>query len=883
MHATKKPRWLHVVSLLLALCMALTLLSVQALAASGDGTEPDIPAGPAVISPILKDEAVTYTGAPMPYHGAEDIPGISAAAFTYAGRDGTEYPETDAAPANAGTYTVTAALTPDEGYLLADGPYTAVLTIEKAVQDTPAASLENRSASSLTVTAIPGAEYSIDSGGTWQDSGTFHDLNADTSYTILVRMKEDRNHFASGTCPVSGATTGAAVDVSALELPAYSAVYTGSGHAYPTDQLPGLAGVKVVRVMYLGTLPNGKSYELPSSPVHAGNYTARLFLTAEDGWTLTADRIDAAMTISKAPQTMTATPAIANRTTATVTLTAIPGAEYSMDGGGTWQDEPRFSGLVPNTSYAFSVRMKETDNYLLSDSRSVEGNTLTDSGLTYEIDFYRETIHFDPAVVQMGKDKKLTALLPDGSAVEPGMTVYMRLVDGGTGDPGSITTVELPERPEPPDIVVDLRDLTANTTRDMECSTDGGRTWKKCVPDMDVSSLTGKKFLVREAAAPDQFASEAAEVSIPARGEKPSVTLDTTAETISTAVGMDCSADGGKTWKTCTGPLDVSGLTGKKLLIRFSASETTPPSQPATVKIPARRNAPAAGHTDETRRGRSDGALTGTDRTMEYRLTPNGKWTAVSGSTVTGLTPGSYEVRYVADKANFVFHAQTVVIAKGGDLPGSRLFLLDRDNHIAYINGRSGTQAAPNADITRAEVAAILYRLLTQEAKAAYGISASPFRDVPDHAWCGSAVATLANMDVLSIYQGGMFEPDRCITRGELAAILSRFCGTDGASGGDRFTDISDCWARDAINLAAEAGLIYGYTDGTFRPDQTITRAETIVMVNRILGRSVQAGTALSGYKTFTQRRMWTASCVPCTPESGRAARPTAVPGWRSA
>ena len=850
MKTIRTPRWQHVVSLLLALCMALTLLSVQALAASGDETGPDIPADPIEIAPVLENETVTYTGAPMPYHGAEGLEGISAAAFIYAGRDGTEYPETSAAPINTGTYTVTVAFTPDGGYLLADGLYTAVLTIERAAQDTPSATLEDRSAHSLTVTAIPGAEYSINGGETWQDSGTFHDLEADTSYAILVRMKEDENHVASGMCPVAGATTGTAVDVLDLELPAYSAVYNGNSHSYSTDQLTGLEGVKSVRVMYIGTLPNGKPYELPSPPVDAGSYTARLQLTAEDGWTLTADHMDAAMTITKATQAMTATPTIADRTTSTVTLTAVPGAEYSMDGGGTWQDEPRFTGLASNAAYSFSMRMKETDNYLPSGSRSVEGKTLADTGLTYEIDFGRETIHFDPAVVEMGKDKKLTAPLADGAAVEPGMTVYMRLVDGGTGEPGPIVTVQLPERPKAPNVRVDLRDLTADTTRDMEYSTDGGKTWARCVPDMDVSSLIGKKFLVREAAASNQFSSEAAELSIPARGEKPDILLDTYIEMIGTTVGMDCSADGGKTWTPCIGPLDVSGLTGKELLVRFSASETAPPSEPATVKIPARRSAPAVGHTDETRRGRNDGTMTGTDRTMEYRLTPNGRWTEITGSTVTGLAPGIYEVRYGADEANVVSLVQPLVIAKGGDLPGSRLFLLNRDNHTAYISGRTSTQAAPNADLTRAETVTILYRVLTSEARA-NAATTSRFRDVPAGSWYSVPAAALEHLGILTGCPGGTFEPNRSITRAELAAMLSRFCGTAETSGRDHFSDISGNWARDAINLAAEAGLVYGYTDGTFRPDQTITRAETIAMVNRILGRSASAGTVLRGYQTF--------------------------------
>ena len=108
-------------------------------------------------------------------------------------------------------------------------------------------------------------------------------------------------------------------------------------------------------------------------------------------------------------------------------------------------------------------------------------------------------------------------------------------------------------------------------------------------------------------------------------------------------------------------------------------------------------------------------------------------------------------------------------------------------------------------------------------------------------------------MGVISGYQDGTFGPQRNITRAELATILARFCDTSGSAAVlDRFTDISHSWARKYINLAAEAGLVYGYTDGTFRPDQNITRAETIVMVNRILGRSASADTVVKGYKTFS-------------------------------
>ncbi len=341
---------------------------------------------------------------------------------------------------------------------------------------------------------------------------------------------------------------------------------------------------------------------------------------------------------------------------------------------------------------------------------------------------------------------------------------------------------------------------------------------------------------------------------------------------------MEYSPDGGKTWYPTTGPLDVSDLTGKDILVRYPGDGDELPGEYTTIKVPVRRDAPDVGHTDETRLGRNDGSLTETSKTMEYR-TSGGKWTAILGNTVKNLAPGDYEVRYTATETDVASSIQNVTIAKGkdtsgtdgdgtgnngndgnnngnngsngsGDLTGSKLALLNRKDHMGYISGRTNTQAAPNADITRAEVATILYRLLTADAKSAYTTKINNFSDVSGSAWYNTAVSTLANIGVIDGYQDGTFGPQRSITRAELATILARFCDAADSSQ-DYFSDISGSWARKYINQAAKAGLVQGYSDGTFRPNQNITRAETIVMVNRILGRSVSAEDVVGGYKTF--------------------------------
>lgn len=183
---------------------------------------------------------------------------------------------------------------------------------------------------------------------------------------------------------------------------------------------------------------------------------------------------------------------------------------------------------------------------------------------------------------------------------------------------------------------------------------------------------------------------------------------------------------------------------------------------------------------------------------------------------------------------------------------GSKLSLLNRTDHFAYIVGRTTTQAAPTADITRAEVTFILYRLLTAEAKSVYGTNINRFKDIPANAWYSTAVSTLANLGVISGYPDGTFGPNKNISRAELASILAPFCGNSNTQMVDKFTDISENWARKYINQAAAAGLVYGYENGTFRPNQNITRAETIAMVNRILNRKASADTVVTGYKTFT-------------------------------
>ena len=162
---------------------------------------------------------------------------------------------------------------------------------------------------------------------------------------------------------------------------------------------------------------------------------------------------------------------------------------------------------------------------------------------------------------------------------------------------------------------------------------------------------------------------------------------------------------------------------------------------------------------------------------------------------------------------------------------------LEKGDHFAYMVGYDDGTIRPNANITRAEVATIFFRLLTDDSREKYWSDQNPYSDISAGAWYNNAVSTMTRAGVLTGYDDGTFRPNANITRAEFAAIAARFL-SDGYTGPDRFSDISGHWAAEYINRAARAGWIGGYGDSTFRPDQPITRAEAMTLINAVLERA---------------------------------------------
>ena len=191
----------------------------------------------------------------------------------------------------------------------------------------------------------------------------------------------------------------------------------------------------------------------------------------------------------------------------------------------------------------------------------------------------------------------------------------------------------------------------------------------------------------------------------------------------------------------------------------------------------------------------------------------------------------------------------TVSSGNSGSHSGSSRPSLNTKDHYGYIIGypvdyytgqpttdQTKKPVRPEGKITRAEVATIYFRMLTDESRTKFWSQSNSYSDVKAGDWFNNAVSTLSKAGIIAGYEDGSFRPNGYITRAEFATIAARFFDVT-YNGKDLFPDISGHWAKDYINQAANKGFVNGYEDGTFKPDRNITRAEAVTLVNRTLDR----------------------------------------------
>ena len=169
---------------------------------------------------------------------------------------------------------------------------------------------------------------------------------------------------------------------------------------------------------------------------------------------------------------------------------------------------------------------------------------------------------------------------------------------------------------------------------------------------------------------------------------------------------------------------------------------------------------------------------------------------------------------------------------------GIPILWLNMEDHYSYIVGYPDGTVQPNGKITRAEVATIFFRLLSDDTREAFWSSTNDYSDVSADKWYNNAVSTLSRLGVISGYPDGTFRPDASITRAEFAKIAVSFCKYGSTTYSGCFSDVkASDWFSTCVETAKTSNLIAGYPDGTFRPNNAITRAEACTIVNRTLGR----------------------------------------------
>ena len=239
-----------------------------------------------------------------------------------------------------------------------------------------------------------------------------------------------------------------------------------------------------------------------------------------------------------------------------------------------------------------------------------------------------------------------------------------------------------------------------------------------------------------------------------------------------------------------------------------------------------------------------------TGEALKYVVVPVTRIPAVGDKPNSGYRAGSWDTTPVGnakvEKDTVFTYTYARRSSSGGGGGGSRKPTvtipdnvptgLNGDDHYAYIVGYPDSTVRPQNGITRAEVATIFFRLLTDETRNANSTKSNSYSDVAAGAWYNHAVSTLSAMGIVKGDSQGKFNPNAPITRAEFAAIAARFDDKANTTAVD-FSDIASHWAKDEISAAANNGWINGYTDGTFRPNNKITRAEAMTLVNRVLRR----------------------------------------------
>ena len=331
-------------------------------------------------------------------------------------------------------------------------------------------------------------------------------------------------------------------------------------------------------------------------------------------------------------------------------------------------------------------------------------------------------------------------------------------------------------------------------------------------------------------------------------------TTDVNGKTISVALkeGSKAEAKGTDVGKYDMGlttndfAVTSTNYTNIKVIVIDGWLEITPITETATVTITGNHNSVKYNGREQSVTGFTYTAPEGVKVTLKGGSKAEAKGTD-KGTYYMGLTKDDFTVfSEIYKEVKIIVNDGYLEITRSGgyhprpkptvEIEDDDALGLNTTDHFAYIVGYGNGEVRPQNNITRAEVATIFFRLLTDDVRDENLTKTNRYSDVTRADWYNTAVSTLSSMGIITGYPDGTFRPNAAITRAEFAAIAARF-DSNGDKTTAKFSDIATHWAKDEISIAYNNGWINGYPNGTFGPQRDITRAETMTLVNRVLNR----------------------------------------------
>lgn len=476
-----------------------------------------------------------------------------------------------------------------------------------------------------------------------------------------------------------------------------------------------------------------------------------------------------------------------------------------------WQESLSFDGLQPGTEYEIKLRTTDTEDWLPSEEKVVTAATKGISeppqaplvlvsrgdtaivieavpGMEYSID--------DGQTWQTGGE--FTGLSP--STEYQIVSRYSETEDMLPSAPGEPLTVFTKGCQDPPDTlpkVIDRTDtsLTVEAVDGQEYSIDGGKTWQTGGEFTGLTPNTEYQIITRYSETEDLAPSAASDPlavctkGIPTAKIVPPVVTGVTETSIAVEV-----VEGQEYALRLARQPEEDPQTLRRTVRKASVKAKSQPDIPGLVR-------------DWTDTGEFVDLLSNTKYEVITRLKETEDFVASDAGTA------SIEV-----KTRDTYTPPTVTTV----------------THTAYIYGYPDGTVRPEKPISRAEAVEILQRLFPHSLEPA-----NTFSDVSNGKWYSASIGILTSAGKLKGYPDGTFRPTKAITRAEFFSLVSRFAApSDSHSEGVFFSDISGHWAEESIQSASAAGWIIGFGDGTFRPNQPISRAEAVAVLNRVLHRS---------------------------------------------